>query len=133
MLSLKAIVLGTVLFFSGFSPAHVNPAPHFHSEQEAKQHCPNDTAVWVNRKTGVYHFTGERYGATKEGAYQCRKEADAEGDRATGNCHEKRRGRGELPRSGSRHRQTHSAARRHSALNSLRHHWMHDRLRLRAV
>ena len=82
----KAIILATVLFFSGFSPAYANPAPHFHSEQEAKQHCPNDTIVWVNTKTGVYHFKGERwYGATKEGAYECRKEADAEGDRATRN------------------------------------------------
>ena len=81
MSSVKAIVLAAVLLFSGFSPAYVNPAPHFHSEQEAKQHCPNDTVVWVNTKTGVYHFKGERwYGATKEGAYECRKEADAEGD-----------------------------------------------------
>jgi hypothetical protein len=86
MSSVKAIVLATILFFSGFSPAYVSPAPHFHSEQEAKQHCPNDTVVWVNTKTGVYHFKGERwYGATKEGAYECRKEADAEGDRATRN------------------------------------------------
>jgi hypothetical protein len=86
MSSLKALVLATVLFFSVFSPAYVNPAPHFHTEQEAKQHCPNDTVVWVNSKTGVYHFKGERwYGATKEGAYECRKEADAEGDRATRN------------------------------------------------
>jgi hypothetical protein len=52
----------------------VNPAPHFHSKQEAKQHCPNDTVVWVNTKTEVYHFKGERwYGATKEGVYEAAK------------------------------------------------------------
>jgi hypothetical protein len=86
MSSAKVIVLATLLFFPIFSTAYVNPAPHFHSEQEAKQHCPKDTVVWVNTKTGVYHFKGERwYGATKEGAYECRKEADAEGDRVTRN------------------------------------------------
>jgi hypothetical protein len=86
MSTVKAIVLAAVLFLSGFSPAYVNQAQRFHSEQEAKQHCPNDTVVWVNTKTGVYHFKGEWwYGATKEGSYECRKEADAEGDRATRN------------------------------------------------
>jgi hypothetical protein len=64
----------------------VAQATHFHSEQEAQQHCPNDTIVWVNTKTGVYHLKGERwYGATKEGVYECRREADAEGDRVTRN------------------------------------------------
>jgi hypothetical protein len=76
----KAIVLAILMLFSGFSPAYVSL--HFHSEQEAQQHCPSDTVVWVNTKTGVYHLKGERwYGVTKEGVYECRKEADAEGDR----------------------------------------------------
>jgi hypothetical protein len=84
MSSVKAIVLATLMHFSGFSPAYVSP--HYHSEQEAKQHCPNDTVVWVNTKTVVYHLKGERwYGATKEGVYECRRDADAEGDRATRN------------------------------------------------
>jgi len=88
MSSLKTIFLAAAIFVSAFSPAYANqaPAPHFHSEQEAKQHCPKDTVVWVNTKTGVYHLKGERwYGATKNGAYVCRKEADAEGDRMTRN------------------------------------------------
>ena len=87
MSSLRAIVLAAVLFVSALCEAYANPpAPHFHSEQEAKQHCPNDTIVWVNTKTAVYHLRGERwYGATKDGAYVCRKEADAEGDRMTRN------------------------------------------------
>jgi len=88
MSSLKVIVLAAALFLSALCPAYANPtpAPHFQSEQEAKQHCPNDTVVWVNTKTRVYHLRGERwYGATKGGAYVCRKEADAEGDRMTRN------------------------------------------------
>lgn len=40
----------------------------------------------VNTKTGVYHLKSERwYGATRRGAYVCRKEANAEGDRMTRN------------------------------------------------
>jgi hypothetical protein len=88
MTSLKAIFLAAVVLFSTAFPAYANApsAPHFHTEQQAQQHCPNDTVVWVNTKTGVYHLKGERwYGATKAGAYVCRKEADAEGDRMTRN------------------------------------------------
>jgi hypothetical protein len=58
----------------------------FNNEQQAQQHCPADTVVWLNLPTGVYHFSGQRwYGNTKAGAYVCRKEADAAGDRATRN------------------------------------------------
>jgi hypothetical protein len=87
MTHFKGIVLAVVVLFGSFFPALAGPAAqHFHSELEAKQHCPNDTVVWVNTKTGVYHLKGERwYGATKEGVYVCRKEADAEGDRMTRN------------------------------------------------
>jgi len=61
-------------------------AQQFQTEQTAQDHCPADTVVWVNTKSGVYHFKGQRwYGNTKEGAYECRKEADGEGDRATRN------------------------------------------------
>jgi hypothetical protein len=82
------MVLATALVLSALNPAYANltPAAHFHSEQEAQQHCPQDVVVWVNTQTGVYHLKGERwYGATKNGAYECRKEADAEGDRITRN------------------------------------------------
>jgi hypothetical protein len=87
-MSLKSIVLAAVLFLSALCPAYANPgaAPHFQSEQQAQQHCPQDVVVWVNTKTRVYHLKGERwYGATRDGAYVCRKEADAEGDRMTRN------------------------------------------------
>jgi len=58
----------------------------FDNEANAQAHCPNDTVVWLNLKSGVYHMKGERwYGATVAGTYVCQQEADAAGDRATKN------------------------------------------------
>jgi hypothetical protein len=51
-------------------------APLFQFEREAKQHCPDDTVVWLNTQTGVYPFKGQQwYGNTKHGAFVCKKEA----------------------------------------------------------
>lgn len=48
--------------------------------------CPGDRLVWVNTRSGVYHFQGERYfGSTKQGRFMCQRDADAEGDRPTRN------------------------------------------------
>ena len=48
--------------------------------------CPSDKVVWVNTRSGVYHYQGERYfGSTKEGKFICEKAALREGDRATHN------------------------------------------------
>jgi hypothetical protein len=56
----------------------------FNSEQEAQHHCPKDTVVWLNLKTGIYHWKGQVwYGNTNSGAFVCQKEADANGARAT--------------------------------------------------
>ena len=61
-------------------------AGQFRSEAEAKGHCPADTVVWVNEKSHVYHFAGtHNYGATKQGAYMCEREAGAQGNRAAKN------------------------------------------------
>lgn len=58
----------------------------FQSQGAAQAHCPKDTVVWLNTNSGIYHFQGERwYGRTKHGAYVCRREANAAGDRATEN------------------------------------------------
>jgi hypothetical protein len=52
----------------------------------AKATCPGDVLVWVNTRSGVYHFQGERYfGSTKQGKFICEKAARAEGDRPTKN------------------------------------------------
>jgi len=70
---------------------HATPAPTsqlamFPTESVAQAHCPSDTVVWLNTNSGIYQKKGMRwYGRTKHGAYVCRKEADAAGDRDTRN------------------------------------------------
>ena len=99
MKQIWVLVFALVLLFSSNAVSGLHPnkpgpessqsysAPRFQSEQEAqKKHCPADTVVWVNTATGVYHYKGQRwYGNTKHGAYECKKEADAGGDRPTRN------------------------------------------------
>ena len=63
-----------------------SPLATFPSEEQARQHCPSDTVVWLNLPSGIYHFKDERwYGSTKNGAYVCQQEADRAGDRASRN------------------------------------------------
>jgi len=58
----------------------------FSTETDAQRHCPKDEVVWLNTNSGIYHEKGMRwYGHTRAGAYVCRKEADAAGDRDTRN------------------------------------------------
>jgi hypothetical protein len=58
----------------------------FDTEAAAQAHCPRDVVVWLNIPSGIWHEKGMRwYGNTKHGAYVCRKEAKAAGDRDTRN------------------------------------------------
>jgi hypothetical protein len=78
--AIAAAVLGVALAFS----AHALQT--FNSETQAQQHCPSDVVVWLNLPTMIWHTRGERwYGATKHGAYVCRKDAAAEAARETRN------------------------------------------------
>ena len=48
--------------------------------------CPGDKVVWVNTRSHIYHFQGERYfGSTKSGRFMCERDADKQGDRPTHN------------------------------------------------
>ena len=59
-------------------------ANQFASQAQAEGRCPGATVVWVNTKSGVYHFAGSRnFGTTKAGAYMCEADATAAGDRAS--------------------------------------------------
>lgn len=58
----------------------------FTNEQAAHLHCPKDIVVWLNLKSGIWHYKGERwYGRTREGAYVCEHSAAVAGDRGTEN------------------------------------------------
>lgn len=60
--------------------------PMFSTAAAAQRHCPSDQVVWLNIPSGIYHLKGMRwYGRTEHGAYVCRREADAAGDRETRN------------------------------------------------
>ena len=59
-------------------------ANQFAAETAAKARCPSATVVWVNTKSGIYHFAGTKnYGNTKAGAYMCEADATAAGHRAS--------------------------------------------------
>ena len=46
--------------------------------------CSGDATVWVDPDAHVYYLKGEQYfGKTKRGGYNCRKQADAAGYRAS--------------------------------------------------
>lgn len=60
--------------------AQATGAGQFANESEARGKCPNDTIVWINDKSHVYHYAGTRYyGATERGAYMCEADARASG------------------------------------------------------
>jgi hypothetical protein len=74
--------IGLILFaIVGFPEAYAQTPNHI---PPASMKCPGDKLVWVNTRSGIYHFQGERYfGSTKEGKFLCERDADKEGDRPT--------------------------------------------------
>jgi len=68
---------------SGQGQAGVN---QYTTETLARVHCPVDTVVWANTRSGIYHFRGDdNYGTTKRGAYMCERDALAGGIRQAKN------------------------------------------------
>jgi hypothetical protein len=71
-----ALVVTLLLPAAGIAQRPASPLPTFPTQQQAEQHCPADTVVWLNLPTGIYHFQGQRwYGNTNSGAYVCQREA----------------------------------------------------------
>jgi len=80
------LVLGSPIIVSSTATSAPMSLHLFTSEPAAQKHCPKDEVVWLNTSSGIYHEKGMRwYGNTRHGAYVCRKEADAAGDRDTRN------------------------------------------------
>ena len=51
----------------------------FRTEQQAQQHCPNDTIVWLDSLTGNYYLKASGSYGRNAGRYACRSEADSAG------------------------------------------------------
>lgn len=67
------------------SPA-LAKTPTYKTEAGAQKHCPDDSIVWVNTNSGIYHLKGgAQYGNTKSGVYMCKADADAAGDKPSAN------------------------------------------------
>jgi hypothetical protein len=79
MKALTLLLALTAWTFPAFAQAPQHAPP-------AGLSCPGDKPVWVNTRSGVYHYQGERYyGSTKSGKFMCENAAKQEGDRATRN------------------------------------------------
>lgn len=81
---LASAVLAILLLVGTPAVQAASSSSLYTSEDQAQAHCPHDSIVWLNLPTRVYHFQGQRwYGRTKNGAYVCKREADAAGARSS--------------------------------------------------
>ena len=70
----------------GPSTGSPSGAGEYATEAQAKASCLEDTVVWVNLRSKIYHFAGtHNYGNTKDGAYMCERDTAAQGMRAAKN------------------------------------------------
>jgi hypothetical protein len=76
-LAVSLLFFGTPLAGAATLPPEM---PHFQFEQQAQQHCPADTVVWVVASRGLYNSSSERwYGRTSNGTYACLRDAEKAG------------------------------------------------------
>ena len=67
----------------GGSPAVLTA---FRTEQQAQEHCPSDTVVWLDPQSGPYYLKRSlSYGQSGAGPYACRGEAKDAGMREMAN------------------------------------------------
>jgi hypothetical protein len=74
--AIRAFLAALLLIAPAVCETSAAPPPMFATQQAAQQHCPNDTVVWLNTKTGIYHMPNTRwYGKTRDGAFVCLEDA----------------------------------------------------------
>jgi hypothetical protein len=77
LLVFTVIAMGLACASCGHSPPVLVA---FRTEQQAQQHCPGDTVVWLDIQNAAYYVKGHgSYGGAPGGRYACRGEADAAG------------------------------------------------------
>ena len=58
----------------------------FRTQQQAQEHCPSDTVVWMDPQSGGYYLKGSApYAHAGTGRYACRGEAKDAGMREMAN------------------------------------------------
>ena len=81
---LRAVGLGSLVIVLAFSCAACKQSPEvlvvFRTEQQAKDHCPDDAIVWVDPQSATYSLKANpsSVGAGR-GRYACRKEVEGAG------------------------------------------------------
>src|SRR5215472_8459352 len=88
-ISAYRLTLGLLVAALALSCAACGTSPEvlvvFRTEQQAQQHCPNDTVVWADPQSGSYSLKeSASYGGASTGRYACRKEAESAGMRKLG-------------------------------------------------
>lgn len=54
----------------------------FRTEMQARQHCPNDSVVWIDPRRRIFYVEGQRrYAQGSTGIFGCREEARRSGYR----------------------------------------------------
>ena len=83
--SFRLLVLGLVLSCAGCAHSP-EVLVAFRTEQQAQEHCPKDTVVWVDPQSGTYFLKeSASYGRAGAGRYACRSEAEGAGLRQAAN------------------------------------------------